>query len=95
MAQETVMAGVGRVKQIIGPVVDVAFDGDALPDIYTCLRIDEAERDIHVVVEVVSCGRHHDIHVASVPVELVADVQGPLAIVDLVVGQRDGLVYVR
>jgi F-type H+-transporting ATPase subunit beta len=52
MTQATGEAGMGRVKQIIGPVVDVSFDADALPDIYTALRIDDVERNIHVVVEV-------------------------------------------
>src|ERR1700680_2629372 len=26
--------GIGKVSQVIGPVVDVAFEGDNLPDIY-------------------------------------------------------------
>jgi F-type H+-transporting ATPase subunit beta len=43
---------VGRVKQIIGPVVDVEFDGDALPDIYTGLRVVNEAQGLHIVVEV-------------------------------------------
>ncbi|HEX6493064.1 MAG TPA: hypothetical protein VF112_06100, partial [Candidatus Dormibacteraeota bacterium] len=31
---------VGRVSQVIGPVVDVEFEGDRHPDINTALEID-------------------------------------------------------
>ena len=36
----------GKVAQVIGPVVDVAFEGDAnqLPPIYTALKIDRPDR---------------------------------------------------
>ena len=35
------MANIGRVKQVIGPVVDVSFSGEGsvLPDIYNALII--------------------------------------------------------
>ncbi len=33
-------AGDGRVVQVIGPVIDVEFDGDELPEITTALRLD-------------------------------------------------------
>ena len=42
----------GRITQVIGPVVDVEFPGEELPDIYTALRIDDDERDKHLTVEV-------------------------------------------
>jgi F-type H+-transporting ATPase subunit beta len=45
----------GRVVQIIGPVVDVEFEGGHLPDIYSALRIvsdDSAPEKIDVVAEV-------------------------------------------
>src|ERR687889_264921 len=32
--------GVGRVARVIGPVVDIEFPGDAMPDIYNALEID-------------------------------------------------------
>ena len=35
-------ARIGRVDQIIGPVVDVAFETDELPEIYHALEIDRA-----------------------------------------------------
>ena len=38
------MANTGKIKQIIGPVVDVAFDGD-LPEIYNALVVKRSEGD--------------------------------------------------
>ena len=52
MSPQTDAPTVGRIQQIIGPVVDVAFDVDALPDIYTALKITDVERDIDLTVEV-------------------------------------------
>src|SRR5437660_12608648 len=45
---------VGRVDQIIGPVVDVAFDTDNLPAIYHALEIDRGKAG-RLVLEV----QHH------------------------------------
>ena len=42
---------VGRVVQVIGPTVDVAFDPDKLPNILNAITIDDKERGIHLVVE--------------------------------------------
>ena len=42
----------GTVKQIIGPVVDVSFEGDALPDLLEAVRIADEERGIDVTAEV-------------------------------------------
>lgn len=42
---------VGKITQILGPVVDVLFDGESLPDIYNALEIDRGE-DGMLVVEV-------------------------------------------
>ena len=36
-------ARIGRVDQIIGPVVDVAFETDELPEIYHALEIDRGK----------------------------------------------------
>ena len=33
----------GKIAQVIGPVVDVLFDGVELPPIYTALKIDRAD----------------------------------------------------
>jgi F-type H+-transporting ATPase subunit beta len=41
----------GRVAQVIGPVVDVAFDAE-LPAIYSALKIDDEARKLHVTCEV-------------------------------------------
>ena len=49
---------VGRVVQIIGPVLDVEFDGEEIPEIYTALRLDhepgegDEGRSIHLTAEV-------------------------------------------
>jgi F-type H+-transporting ATPase subunit beta len=46
---------VGRVAQVIGPVLDVEFDTDNLPDIYNALEIrttSESGHDINLVAEV-------------------------------------------
>ncbi len=46
---------VGKIIQVIGPVMDVEFEQDHLPEIYNALRIDgvtEAGTPIHLVVEV-------------------------------------------
>jgi len=42
----------GRIQQVIGPVVDVEFDTEELPEIYTALRITDKKRDIDLVLEV-------------------------------------------
>ena len=43
----------GKVVQIIGPVIDVEFPADELPEIYTALRIDtEGKNEIHLTAEV-------------------------------------------
>jgi F-type H+/Na+-transporting ATPase subunit beta len=48
--------GIGRVVQVIGPVIDVEFENDAIPEIYNALEIKEAGQqgspDIRVVAEV-------------------------------------------
>ena len=41
----------GRVVQVIGPTVDVAFDPDKLPRIYNAIIIEDAARDIRLTVE--------------------------------------------
>src|SRR5215510_3640478 len=41
----------GRVVQVIGPTVDVAFDPDNLPKIYNAIVIEDRSRDIRLTVE--------------------------------------------
>ena len=43
---------VGRVDQIIGPVVDVAFESEQLPEIYHALEIDRGKDAGRLVLEV-------------------------------------------
>ncbi len=38
--KDTPTGGVGRVSRVIGPVVDVEFPADQMPDIYNALRVD-------------------------------------------------------
>jgi len=42
---------VGKVVQVIGPTVDVAFDADKLPQIYNAVLIEDKERGIRLTVE--------------------------------------------
>src|ERR1700734_4017763 len=39
-AAETTGAGAGRVARVIGPVVDVEFPAEAMPEIYYALHVD-------------------------------------------------------
>ena len=48
-------ATAGKVVQVIGPVLDVEFDADKLPELYNALEIKgrtDAGDDVHVVAEV-------------------------------------------
>ena len=48
----------GRVVQVIGPVIDVEFESDDLPEIYTALRLDyepageEEGEAVHLTAEI-------------------------------------------
>jgi len=42
---------IGRIIQIIGPVVDVYFPSGQLPDIYGAVKIEDKEQDIDLTVE--------------------------------------------
>ncbi|MGB9894002.1 MAG: hypothetical protein ACPLRA_06270, partial [Candidatus Saccharicenans sp.] len=44
---------IGKVVQIIGPVVDVAFPETELPEIYTAIRITSEGFDVPVPVDIV------------------------------------------
>ena len=55
MATSVAPTTVGKIVQVIGPVVDVVFENNHLPDLYNALRIDATAPDgseISVVVEV-------------------------------------------
>src|SRR3990172_8404118 len=46
---------VGKVVQVIGPVLDVEFDPERMPELYNALRIDEpgnGKPPVHLVAEV-------------------------------------------
>ena len=42
---------VGKVVQVIGPVVDIKFDAECLPNIYNEIRIDMGDHELVVEVE--------------------------------------------
>ncbi|HEX9917076.1 MAG TPA: F0F1 ATP synthase subunit beta [candidate division Zixibacteria bacterium] len=42
----------GKVKQVIGPTVDIEFDTDKLPNILNAVKIEDKERGINLTVEV-------------------------------------------
>jgi F-type H+-transporting ATPase subunit beta len=42
----------GKVVQVIGPSVDIQFPADRLPSILNAIRIDDADRNIHLTLEV-------------------------------------------
>jgi len=46
------MGKIGKIVQIIGPVVDIEFDEDNLPAIYNAVRITDDKHEIDIVVEV-------------------------------------------
>ena len=48
------MANVGKIKQIIGPVVDVSFEGATLPDIYNALSISKTNGESLIL----ECQKH-------------------------------------
>src|SRR5690349_8443667 len=55
MATAVATHNIGKVTQVIGPVLDVEFEAEHLPEIYNALRIDAKApdgSDIHVVAEV-------------------------------------------
>jgi F-type H+/Na+-transporting ATPase subunit beta len=55
MASTTATTNVGRITQIIGPVVDVEFTGSSMPKIYNALKIEgknEAGESVSVTCEV-------------------------------------------
>ncbi len=41
----------GKIVQVMGPVVDVEFAPNQLPEIYTALKIEDAARNINITVE--------------------------------------------
>ena len=43
---------VGKVKQVIGPTVDIEFDSDKLPNILNALKIKDEKKGIDLTVEV-------------------------------------------
>ena len=55
MAATTAIKNIGKIVQVIGPVLDVEFEAEHLPELYNALDItakSETGEDIHVVVEV-------------------------------------------
>ncbi|HEX6090696.1 MAG TPA: F0F1 ATP synthase subunit beta [Gemmatimonadales bacterium] len=54
MATATATQNIGRIVQVIGPVLDIEFEPEKLPEIYNALTIDDTtgHTPIHLVVEV-------------------------------------------
>jgi F-type H+/Na+-transporting ATPase subunit beta len=55
MTTATATANIGKVVQVIGPVLDVEFETDNLPELYNALALDVKSaggEDIHMVAEV-------------------------------------------
>ena len=46
------MPGQGQVITVVGPVVDVRFSSDSLPEVYNALEIKDPSRGVNVIVEV-------------------------------------------
>src|SRR5262245_52837106 len=59
MATTAVAAKTGKVVQIIGPVVDVEFEGGHLPEIYSAVRITSDARDAGDAIDVVAEVEQH------------------------------------
>ena len=53
------MAKIGKVVQVIGPVVDVEFDEKHLPAIYNAVRIVDAGRETGIPVDVICEVQQH------------------------------------
>ena len=47
-----IAGNVGRIKQVIGPTVDVEFDSDSLPNILNAIQVEDEERGIKLTLEV-------------------------------------------
>jgi F-type H+-transporting ATPase subunit beta len=45
------LSNIGKVIQVMGPVVDIEFDPDALPEIYSAIVIKDEERKIDLTLE--------------------------------------------
>jgi F-type H+-transporting ATPase subunit beta len=55
MAATTAIKNIGKIVQVIGPVLDVEFGAEHLPELYNALEITgkaATDEDIHVIVEV-------------------------------------------
>lgn len=45
------MSNIGKVIQVMGPVVDIEFDPDALPEIYNAITIENEEKNMSLTLE--------------------------------------------
>lgn len=43
---------IGKIRQVIGPTVDIEFPQDKLPHINNAIKIEDREKNIHLIVEV-------------------------------------------
>jgi len=49
--QEDIRVKVGKVLQVVGPVVDVKFESEELPEIYNAIKIEDEARKIDLIIE--------------------------------------------
>src|SRR5262245_965507 len=59
MATTAAEAKVGKVVQVIGPVVDVEFEGGHLPEIYSAVRITSDKADAGDAIDVIAEVEQH------------------------------------
>lgn len=45
------MSNLGKVIQIIGPIIDIKFDSENLPDLFNALEINAGDRKVIAEVE--------------------------------------------
>lgn len=59
MSEETISQRVGRVVQVIGPVIDVEFKGMELPEIYNAIRITSEGFDTPIEINIIAEVEQH------------------------------------
>ncbi len=59
MSKETISQRVGRVVQVIGPVIDVEFKGMELPEIYNAIRITSEGFDTPIEINIIAEVEQH------------------------------------
>ena len=50
---------IGRVVQVIGPVIDVAFDEQKLPSIYTAIQVTSEDFEVPNPIDIIAEVQQH------------------------------------